>query len=189
MDRLLNRLVDSMRENGIIKNDDDYDIVRFGAEILFTKTVFMLTAILVGVLTHSLPEIIFFILVFEPLRIFCGGYHARSKIRCFCASVSMVAAVIILNKVISVSVLPVLSVITIVFSSTIIFLFAPLGTPNKPLDETEIEVYRKRARIILSVILAAAVITFVLHGYRLLFIIALGLLAVSLLLILGKIRD
>lgn len=188
VDRLLDRLVNSMREHGIVKDDDSYEIVRFGAEILIMKMFFLLITILVGFLTSRLIEIIIFMLAFQPLRMYCGGYHAKTKISCAISSVLMMISVIILSKVVPITILPILSVIAIVISSVIILFFAPLGSTNKPLDEDEKSVYKKRARFILIIILIVAVIAFVVQAYKCLFMLALGLLAVGFLLVLGKIK-
>lgn len=188
VDKLLDRLVNAMREYGIVKDDDSYEIVRFGAEILIMKILFLFITILVGFLTSSLIEIIIFMLTFQPLRMYCGGYHAETKISCAVSSVLMMISVVVLNKVISATILPMFPVIAILVSSIIILYFAPLGSPNKPLDEDEKTVYKKRARFILIIILIVAVIAFVTQVYRYLFMLALGLLAVSFLLILGKIK-
>ncbi len=188
MDNLLNRLLNLMSEYGIVNDDESYDIVRFGAEILIMKIIFLIVIILVGFLTSSLTEIIFFMLAFQPSRMYCGGYHADTKIRCAISSVLLMISVVILSKVIPLYILPILSIIAFVFSCTVILFLAPLGSANKPLDEDEKTVYKKRARFILIIILIVAVITFIMQAYKCFFMLALGLLAESFLLVLEKIK-
>ncbi|MDO5559844.1 MAG: accessory gene regulator B family protein [Oscillospiraceae bacterium] len=186
MKKFLDRLLESMSEYGIVNDEDSYDIVRYGAEMFIMKIIFLLATILVGIITHSLMEITIFMIVFQPLRTYGGGYHSKTKMRCFISSVLLMFLVVFSGKVMPEKILPVLSVASVLIGGTVIFFLAPIGTPNKPLDEVEKIVYRKRTRLILTAIIAAGIIILALHRYNWLFMIALGLLAVSLLLILGK---
>lgn len=141
-----------------------------------------------GFLTNSLIEIIVFMLAFQPLRMYCGGYHAKTKISCAFSSVLMMVSIIILSKVVPIGILPILSAVGTLLSSTVILWLAPLGSPNKSLDEDEKSVYKKRSRFVLILILIAAAIAFVAQAYKCLFMLSLGVLAVSFLLVLGKIK-
>ena len=100
----------------------------------------------------------------------------------------MMVSIIILSKVVPIGILPILSAVGTLLSSTVILWLAPLGSPNKSLDEDEKSVYKKRSRFVLILILIAAAIAFVAQAYKCLFMLSLGVLAVSFLLVLGKIK-
>jgi len=70
-------------------------------------------------------------------------------------------------------------------ASGIIARLSPMGDSNKPLDELEVKVYGKRARIILAIEICVIVISLLFKLYIMALTIAISLVALSVMLILG----
>lgn len=187
MDKLINAAVRLMYQNNII-SEYDLDIIRYGTEILILKIIFFILTVLVGAIGKCLPEIIIFMIAFEPLRIFAGGYHADTRIKCFFLSFFMLILVTSAVKYVPLSFVPYILLINIV-SVTTVCLTAPVGTKKKALDPLEKAVYGKRARIILAVEYTLSVICFISGSNHLSLIISISIFLSALLNASGYIAD
>jgi len=184
MDKLVNRVVKILERNNAIAVDN-VGVVRYGMELLFFKIIFYVVVLFIGVIANRVLHMVIFMLFFEPLRIYAGGFHAKSRLNCFFISfIMLVAAVSAIRFTPSVYYSLLSAIFTIVFG-IIIWLIAPVETDNKTLDETETRVYRKRTRLILLFEIAVIVIGFIFKQYWLSYIISLGLLCSGFLLITG----
>jgi len=124
---------------------------------------------------------------YNPIRSYAGGYHAGTPLTCYLLSIPTIVAVLTGIKFAPWDGLLLLSVIA--FSGIVIMLFAPVEDANKPLDQLERKVYKKRSRIILLVL--SVLIVLLWHsGFEqsaLSIVMALGVAAVML--ILGAIKN
>ncbi len=188
MNKLLNLVVDKLRNSGYV-NDDNYEIVRYGFELVVMKTIICVAMLIIGLITKSLIELLAFMLAYQPLRSYCGGYHAKSRVACIISSLLMLSMVIFLSKIISNSYIILISLILILVSSMIIFLLSPIDTPTKPFDDIEKSVFGKRSRIILIIVLLVAIAVYILNLHNILFSITLAVSCASTLLIIGKIQN
>lgn len=122
--------------------------------------------------------------MYMPLRIYAGGYHARTQLRCYISSVVLIVAVLL-----AIEFIPWTNFIVItisIVSGLIIFILSPVEDMNKPLDAAEVKVYGKKTRIILGLELCALVL---LVGFGMKIIvscISVSLFVQCVMLILGK---
>ena len=61
--------------------DEDKEIYLFG---LIQGVIFLLntfTALCIGMILNMLIEVIIYLVCFIPIRIFAGGYHAKTQVR------------------------------------------------------------------------------------------------------------
>lgn len=127
-------------------SSEDREIYEFGIQHIFIALLNISTVILIGFLTNSVKEALVFISAFIPLRIFAGGFHFSTPFRCYIFSSCFVAAVLLAMRYFSISLL--IYCLLYCISSIIILVFAPVEDKNKPLDQLEKKVYRKRTIII-----------------------------------------
>lgn len=143
---ITDKLIKQLVSINAIKPEDS-ELYAYGIE----QGVFMLlnfcTTIIVGLLFGMLWQSILFSFVYMPLRMNAGGYHARTPLRCYILSTALIAAAL---SVISFAVQSKLICgIMAAAGAAVIFMLAPVEDANKPLDETERKVYRKRTHFIL----------------------------------------
>ncbi len=174
-----NFLVSLMLENGIIEQDE-IEVYGFGVQLLletlFSFAVFFIIAALLGILW----EFIVFMAAFALLRQYAGGFHAKTFLRCLfisCIIVSLLypplkftgdgTAFICIGSVVSLPVIAVLS---------------PVDSVYKPIAEDERKKYRKRLIILLTVEVAAVIVTVFCfdHIYAVCIVYAWCVLALSL---------
>lgn len=125
------------------------DIYIYGLEVILLNgglvLMFLTISLLFGVMINFWAYLIFFL----PIRIFSGGYHAKTSERCFVLSTVMYGLSIALTKFI-----PLLYTlwewrIAGIVSLFVILVMAPLINENNPLSKTQ----RKRNRIIVYILL------------------------------------
>lgn len=180
-------VVEIMKKHNYV-NDDNYEFVRYGFELLCMKTIIYIVIIIIGIITKSIIEILAFMLAYQPLRMYCGGYHAKTRIVCIFSSILMLCFVIFLGKVIPNIYIPILSFITMLIGGIIIFLTAPVETPTKPLDKIESAVFRKRSFIVLIIIIFISIIVYLLKLNNVLLSASLAIASTAFLLLIGKIQ-
>lgn len=75
-----------------------------------------------------------------------------------------------------------------IVSSLVILVLSPVGTANKPLDEIEIKIYRKKTIIVWCIEICVALVLFVLNVTDIYISIVLAQVLISLALIFGKVQ-
>lgn len=72
-------------------NDSDkipLDVYIYGFELLVSSVIETISLLLIGLLTGKLIDTIIFIISFSSIRVFSGGYHANSYLKCFIVTVA-----------------------------------------------------------------------------------------------------
>ena len=82
---------------------------------------------------------------FRSLRSYAGGYHAKTQWRCYVLTMLTIMIALSIIKYFHVGMK--MSIALWLFTGTIIFLWAPVEAENKPLDEIEIQIYGKKAKL------------------------------------------
>lgn len=157
MEQIIDKIIEAMKNSDSLT--DDEEIVRRGLEVIAIKIFFAVIIIISGLLLGCFFESILFTTAFTSLRQYSGGYHADSQKKCFVLSTLML--VISLSIIKSIKIFPQLilplSIITFI-SIVYVFVAAPIDTPNKRLDNNEVRVYGKRARIFAAILTITAAV-------------------------------
>lgn len=150
---MLGRIADSivvlfLKKN--IINEDELPVYQYGMQVLIGNIAGMLTVLIVGILISRLVESIIFITIYATLRIYTGGYHARTPLICNIVFLGTYLVTVMLEalKVNN-------SVVWIMYllSCLIILRFSPIENVNKELDEKDKEIYRNKSLIISTLLL------------------------------------
>ena len=185
MEKLANALTDKLVEWGIVNSEDRelyaYGFWQGGIYIFNYASVFFI-GLLFGMLWQSLV----FIVSYGLIRPVAGGYHARSQRNCYIFSMLLIILVLSILKWFQWS--GIVCFLILLLSGVVIFMLAPVEDENKPLDETEVMVYRHRSRVVLSALSSLTLFFLVTGSVQISNIIVLSLLASAVMLILGKIK-
>lgn len=141
------RLTDQFVRDGVV-TPEDAEIVKYGLEALTDNILAFLLTALVGFFYGSLLSGIGLWVLAFPLRKYAGGYHAKTKVRCYLISVGML--VVAFALLYQPDYHPAVHFILVTISGSYIFMKAPVDHENKVLDAIERRVYRKRTRIVLA---------------------------------------
>ncbi len=88
------------------------------------------------------------ILFFCPIRLFSGGYHAKTYWGCFFISFAIFAAIIILGKYGSFNII--ILVLSLIISFILICIFAPVDNINKRIKSKERRLKLKYSSIVIT---------------------------------------
>lgn len=175
-----------LEENQIIKSDDR-ELYVYGLNQGLSILLNIGTTLGIGLLFGTVSQLVVFMVAYIPLRSYAGGYHARTPLRCYVISIIMLIVVSMCLKCIELNhryywALVVVSFFFIIFLS-------PIADKNKPLDEIEVRVYRKRAIFILLVEVVLSVLFATLHISHLLSVMLLVFITMSSMLVIGCVKN
>jgi len=183
---LAERVAAILQENGFIR-EEDKELYIYGLQQGKSMILNVLTTIAIGIIFGQVWACILFMCAYFPLRSCAGGYHARTPLRCYLFSIMMVIAALAFMR------LPVwnnvISSILVIVSSIVIMFLAPVEDSNKPLDAKEIIVFKKRSRVILCVLVGMILIFRVMGLLEISICIMIALIMLSIMLILGKLKN
>ena len=93
------------------------------------------------VLFNSIEDGAIFLVIYIGLRVFCGGYHAKTHELCFISSNFTFFVAWIFAKVLTILNLQSLATVLVVLSTIVILILAPIRNKNHPLSD---KAYKKK---------------------------------------------
>ena len=178
------KITDRLCSQDIIE-DADKELYEYGFNMLLTVSLNIISTIIIGLLFGMVFESIAFLVAYIPLRSYAGGYHARTPLRCYIISLLLIVLILLTLKLIGESVLALFVLSSI--GTIICVTMSPVEDVNKPLDEAEIKVYRKKAMIILAAEIIILIIS-IFALMKLAAVISTSLALEGAMLVLGKIN-
>lgn len=166
--------------------DDDREIYQYGFEQVFSSLLNIATMLLLGIILGKIYQSLVLILSFMALRSYSGGYHANTPLHCYLLTVMSISAALSIMKFITIDRFICLGLL--VLSSLIIITLSPIGTANKPLDEIEKIIYRKKTIIVWSVETCVAIVFIILDITEIHIAITLAQVIISIALIFGNLQ-
>lgn len=180
------RIADSLVDAGAAPSEDKA-LYEYGIRQGILLVINIATAVLIGLLLGMFWQSIIFLLAYNPVRTYSGGYHARTPLVCYLLSIPMMVAVLMGIKMLHWN--GYICAIALFCAVVIIEILAPVADPNKPINEREKIVYKGRARTYSAVFFGAALMLWVagMQQVSLSIVMALGVAAVML--VLGAIKN
>lgn len=186
MDCFFDKVADSFVQNGVVCAEEKELYVyglRQGAIIIWN----IITTVFIGVVFGMVWKSLAFLAAYIPLRVYAGGYHAKTQLRCYVFSILMIIVALFFIKLVPWTQL--LSLGVAVVAGLVLFFLAPVEDHNKPLDETEEIVYKKKARHIFVLEVCGVQMCFLLKWDNLAICIAVALGVLAEMLILGQLKN
>lgn len=187
MKKITDKIFFAMKNKNIMV---DEEVVKYGLEIIFTKVLFAIIIVSIGILTKCFLESIIYTITFSLLRQYGGGYHAETKQKCFVLSVLMLlCAIFIIKTAQSFDVFIILEVVITFLSVIYIITTAPIDTPSKRLDADELRIYGKRTGITVCILVIILGICLYIKAYRFSTAIMIGIIMEAYLMLKGQINN
>lgn len=153
---MLARIIALLEKNKLV-NDSNREIITYGmSKIIGTLTMLIFTLLLSGLMGDFLVGALFET-CFITLRRYTGGYHAETQRRClvmtYLSTLICVAAIFFvpINKFFA-------GLVVVLFNIEVIGR-APIENKNKPLNDIEKKIYRRKA-IVITLVLSALFLIF-----------------------------
>lgn len=184
--RLAGKIVNNLVHSNVIK-EEDAEIYIYGINQILVSVLNVSSALIIGLLFGTLLEIAVFMAAYIPLRSFAGGYHAKTPLRCYIYSLIMLVIVSMDLKYLNMEIWGYYAVLSA--TVLIVLVLSPVEDRNKPLDEIEHKVYKKRAmNIAAAEVMVCLALKFV--GYDNLFVaVVYSFAALGFMLVAGKVKN
>lgn len=179
-------LTDILEHENIIQTDDRA-IYEYGFQITMANITNALIVLLIGILTNSIMRVLLFYAVFVSMRIFCGGYHAKTYTRCFCLfGTTCLVCTMMSYGIMEFGDINLVIVIAGILQGLCIYQMAPIENENHPLSVGEKKKFRLYSIIVYIVWLLVMVMSSF-KGYNMMsVVISITLISVSILMIFAK---
>lgn len=173
--------------NSQIIEENKAVICRWGISHILDTAFNISTFLIIGILFNMPVETIVFTLGYIPLRIYAGGYHAKTPFRCWCLSniILAISLVIVQNAEKCYIAFGILSLIAVMG----LIILMPVEDLHKPLDENDRKKYKKRGVAILAVEICISVVFALLHHSKISLVLSSIWVLLSVMLILGVIKN
>lgn len=135
---------------GYIKEEEQEEYT-YGLDLVMSVIASDLTMLIIGIIMKMIPQVIVFVFMYKFIRKYTGGFHCETALTCYLSSSTMCICVLLAIKYLPYN-LGVYIVAT-VLSIGVLFAISPIEAINKPLEEIEVKVFGKRARIVLCITL------------------------------------
>lgn len=186
LEKLSHKIGDDLVRSGVVKAEDA-EVYIYGINQILAYVLNASSSLIIGLIFGVTFEIIIFMAAYIPLRSFAGGYHAKTPLRCYIFSVIMLIVVSIGLKYLSVSEWVYYAVLLV--SVLGILVLSPVEDRNKPLDEIEHKVYKKRTVFIAAAELAVCFVFKLVRLDNLFLAMAYSFAVLNFMLIAGKIKN
>lgn len=186
--KLAEKFVNWQIQNSSIKNADA-ELYRYGYELVFSLLFNLGIAAVIAAAFSAYYEVLIFYTAYSGLRVFAGGYHARDHEKCMIMSGTIVILVcVVVGKVPQAMYLP-CTMLHMLIAVPLIWKIVPVEDCNKPLDDKETAVYRKKARMILCMECAAALFCGLFGWRRSGYLISLSCFLLCVTLLMGFVKN
>ncbi len=139
-----------LSENMIIETEHK-EVYAYGIEILLSTILNLIVALTIALISHEFVACLINLTAFVTVRIYAGGYHADTHWGCMTTLIGVLLIFIFVAKFISLELIMILSPILLIISAVIIFKYAPVEHPNKPLSDKKKLKLRRKALVSLSI--------------------------------------
>lgn len=121
----------------------DTAIYRYGMEVMFLTVIEVASILMIAVVVGNGLETLLYFLAFIPLRLFAGGYHATTRLRCYMLSLAVYGAFSACLIVVPERLLSILSIGAAALSLVMVLSWAPVIHRNRLIDDESIKKYKK----------------------------------------------
>ena len=150
IEKLVSKIISKQLEENTISTED-MNIYRYGYMLVCEVFVNIIVAAIIAGISGEWLLVTLFLVVYIPLRSFCGGWHADKFWKCTIYS-NLIIVIMIISKEIIVDMNNILLLFgAFIICSICIFSLAPVDTATKPIMDDEKKIYSKKIRIIMLI--------------------------------------
>ena len=143
-------IANTLWTQGIIQ-EEDIDTCKYGLDVFISSAFEILSILIIAAFVGNFFEAVLFFVAFIPLRVYAGGYHAATKIKCYLISVGVYGVFTMLMNVLSHELYLMANMSVAIFSLIAVLIAAPVIHKNKTLNDIERKYYRKFSILICSI--------------------------------------
>lgn len=142
MNKLSSCITDILWKQGILQ-DNDINKCNYGLDIFISSTLEVLSILIISLFINNFIETLLFFIAFIPLRIYAGGYHAKTRLKCFIISIVVYTLFTVTIAAIPEKYYGLSSSLLTLISLTIILPNEPVIHYNKTVTKIEKNIYKR----------------------------------------------
>ena len=187
MERISQKVVAYFLRNNVI-TEDEQDIYQYGTELVLSSILGIVLVLLAGVILHQFWFAVVHLLCMIAVRIYSGGFHADTYIVCNSSSVITFLLVCGVTVWLPPKTWLWVAIAFCIVALIIAFYLSPVEHPNKPFTAKQGRKYRMIS-LTMMVLLSISAVILTVYGIQMGVCIAATLLAISILMIVGIIKN
>ena len=135
-------IADALWTQGIIQKED-VDTCRYGLDVFISSALEIASILIIAAFVGNFFQAVLFFMAFIPLRVYAGGYHADTKLKCYLISLGVYGIFTAIMKILPQGLYITINVSIAVFSLIMVLVAAPVVHKNKTVNEIERKYYRR----------------------------------------------
>lgn len=135
-------IANTLWTQGIIQ-EEDIDTCRYGLDVFISSVLEIASILLIAAFIGNFIEAALLFIAFIPLRVYAGGYHADTKLKCYLISLGVYGVFTAIMNILPQGLYSVLSLSVAIFSLIMVLVAAPVVHKNKTANDIERKYYRK----------------------------------------------
>jgi len=167
---------------------EDREVCEFGLNQLFSSLTNFIFVLVLGFM-FGIPVLsVAFFIAYTAIRVYAGGYHADTPVRCFFISIVITVPAMLAIRYQQAWCTLVVFYCILGLSAAALILLSPVGNKNKMPDALEKVVYRRRMlrNLVMLSVVAAGLFHFAYHDYAA--AVLCGIMLAAIMAITGKIK-
>lgn len=148
IDKMTNMLTNFIIQHSDVKREDA-DIIAFGVKYGLITLAEILGMVVISFLMRELIPGAVILIAFISIRVYAGGYHAKTLPRCVVMSTILFTLIIIGYKMLYLPII--VKELIALFLGVLILIFSPVENDNRRLSENEKKVFKNRALLFYSI--------------------------------------
>lgn len=170
-----------------LTEEEKNEIVKYGLKRFRSSICFFVFVLFMGIVCGVFVKGLIFWISFCTIRQYAGGYHADTQKRCSIISVGVIVLLFTGMKYITMN--ESMCVLLQVSAYVIIMLFSPVDNKNRVLDSIDRKKFRRKARIMATVLLVVSYVVYRFWGVYLLIPIVMAYMVVAISLMAGMYKN
>lgn len=163
IEKIAIRLSNAWGENGVVTTED-VECYRYGLELMISTIFNFILTVVVSVVLAKPYSFLPFTIVYVPMRLYAGGYHAKNHFRCILFS-TILFGITVVEALILVEQQKYACMFIIIISFVILRLIAPIESENKPLSTEQIVNAKHKISIIQSILFVIYIILYIFNNF------------------------
>ena len=186
LERIADSWVKKLIENGTVE-EEKAALYVFGFVQGMRAILELILLLITGLLLGLFWQCVIILVTFMPIRVYAGGYHAKTPLQCSVKTWLLLLAILLGYKFIPSYLL--LEIGIVVVTGLWICFFSPIQDANKPLQEYELKKYKKKALFYFGIYLCLYVIGHILKWTQIVRCIPLGMGMLLTIMVAGVIKN
>lgn len=150
IERLVDKIISKQTEYNIL-SEEDLIIYRYGYILVCEVFINIIIAAIIGIISGDWIIVILFLILYIPLRSFCGGWHADKFWKCTIYSNLIIVIMLVIDEYVMNVVTDAILFILYIICLLVVFFTAPVDIKSKPISTEERKIYKNRINMILII--------------------------------------